>query len=378
MNILFLHSSSDLYGASKILIAVTALCKEKNHRVIVILSEDGPLSNKLSDLNVEVIILDLGILRRKYMSLGGMMNRGSTILKAFSHLKKLCREKKIDLIYSNTTGVIVGTFVARSTGIKHIWHLHEIIEKPVLLYRILCRLLNQKQNRVIAVSMAVKNYWCRYVNPSRITVLYNGVDYWQFSGKESGFRQELSIKPESVVIGMMGRVHYWKGQDYFFRIAGILHKEFPELVFVSVGDAFPGYEYLYDQLNSIIKEEQLENVVKQVPYREDIVNIYNSFDIFILPSILPDPAPAVVTEAMSAALPVIVTDQGGALEMIESGISGLVIPINEPSEAAERMKPLIRDKSKRIQMGQNASKRITEHFSRELFNKKIVTLIEQE
>lgn len=377
MNILFLHSSSDLYGASKILIAVTTLCQERSHHVTVVLSEDGALAEKLSLLDVEVIIIDLGILRRKYMNIGGILNRATTIRKAFYSLKKICSEKKIDLIYSNTTGVIVGTFVARACHVKHIWHLHEIIEKPFVLYRSLSSLLNQRQNHVIAVSNAVKKYWSKHIDPQRITVLYNGVDHWLFNNKETNFRKELSITNDAVVIGMMGRVHFWKGQDYFLRIASILHNEFPETIFVSVGDAFPGYEYLYDKLNAIIREEQLQDVVKQVPFREDIINVYNSFDIFILPSLLPDPAPAVVTEAMAAAIPTVITEQGGAMEMIEPGISGIVIPINDPAKAAERIAPLIRDKKTRTEMGQNAHQRILAHFSRDIFNKKIIELIEQ-
>jgi len=377
MNILFLQSSSDLYGASKILVAVTALCRERSHNVTVVLSEHGQLSEKLIGSGVEVIILDLGVLRRKYMSISGVLNRAAATRKAFYSLKKICRERNIDLIYSNTTGVIAGTFVARSCGIRHIWHLHEIIEKPVLLFRIISRLLDQKQNRVIAVSMAVKKYWSKHVDPDRMTVLYNGIDHWLFTGKETSFRKELSISDDAVVIGMVGRVHPWKGQDYFFRIAGILKKEFPHAVFVSVGDAFPGNEYLYDKLDTIIREEELQDVVKQVRFREDIANVYHSFDIFILPSILPDPAPLVVTEAMASSLPVVITEQGGAMEMIEPGISGIVIPINEPEKAAALIAPLIIDKKKRTGMGQNAHKRIIEHFSRESFNKKIIDFIEQ-
>jgi glycosyltransferase involved in cell wall biosynthesis len=377
MNILFLHSSSDLYGASKILIAVAALCKEKSHQVTVVLSEKGALSEKLVETGAEVIIMDLGILRRKYMNITGMFNRGTAMMSAYHDLKKICRQKNIDLIYSNTTGVIVGTFLARKLRIKHIWHVHEILEKPFLLYRVLSRLLNQKQNRVLVVSMAVKKHWSKHVEPGRITVLYNGVDHWLFNDKETGFRKEFGISNEAVVIGMMGRVHPWKGQDYFLRIAGILHKQFPETIFVSVGDAFPGNEYLYDKLDTIIREEKLEQVVKQAHYREDILNIYNSFDIFILPSLLPDPAPAVVTEAMAASIPVVITEQGGAMEMIESGLSGIVIPINQPSIAAERIAALIRDKKARIEMGQNARERILSHFSRDIFNKKIIDFIEQ-
>lgn len=377
MHILFLHSSSDLYGASKILIAVTELCKEKQHKVTVILSEKGPLSEQLIQLGSEVIILDLGVLRRQYLNVGGLLNRATTILRAYKKISEICKTQKIDLIYSNTTGVIVGVLVASTLKIQHIWHVHEIIEKPQFLFRFISRLLNKKINRSIAVSYAVKNHWAKYVSDSKITVLYNGVDYWLFDDKNSTFRKEQQIAEDAIVIGMMGRVHFWKGQDYFFRIAGQLNKKFKNLVFVSVGDAFSGYEYLYDQLDKIIQEENIEGVVKQVHYRSDIQNIYNALDIFVLPSLLPDPAPAVVTEAMASGLPVVVTNQGGAIEMIEDGVSGIVIPINNAIVAAQKMSYLIQNETERKSMGVHAKDCIKKYFSREHFNAQLINFIEQ-
>ena len=377
MHILFLHSSSDLYGASKILLAVTKLCKDKNHKITVVLSEKGELSDKLIELGCEVLIMDLSILRRQYFNFSGILNRAWGLLKAYNKLMSICQTEKVELIYSNTTGVIVGILVASKLKIPHIWHIHEIIEKPTLLFRLLSALLNKEMNRCLVVSEAVKNHWAKYVKKSKITVLYNGVDYWLFEDKKTTFRAEQNIPADAIVIGMMGRVHYWKGQDYFLKIAGQLHQQFSNLFFVMVGDAFPGYEYLYDNLEKIIIEEKLEGRVTQVNYRSDIQNIYNALNIFILPSQLPDPAPAVVTEAMATGLPVVVTNQGGAIEMIVDGISGMTIPLNDAATAANKIASLIKNKEERINMGAAAKARINQYFSRENFNVQIINFIEQ-
>ena len=377
MHILFLHSSSDLYGASKILLAVTKLCKDKNHKITVVLSEKGELSDKLIELGCEVLIIDLSILRRQYFNFSGILNRAWGLLKAYNKLTPICQTEKVELIYSNTTGVIVGILVASKLKIPHIWHIHEIIEKPTLLFRLLSALLNKEMNRCLVVSEAVKNHWAKYVKKSKMTVLYNGVDYWLFEDKKTTFRAEQNIPADAIVIGMMGRVHYWKGQDYFLKIAGQLHQQFSNLFFVMVGDAFPGYEYLYDNLEKIIIEEKLEGRVTQVNYRSDIQNIYNALNIFILPSQLPDPAPAVVTEAMATGLPVVVTNQGGAIEMIVDGISGMTIPLNDAATAANKIASLIKNKEERINMGAAAKARINQYFSRENFNVQIINFIEQ-
>jgi glycosyltransferase involved in cell wall biosynthesis len=233
--------------------------------------------------------------------------------------------------------------VAAKLGIRHLWHIHEIIEKPYLLFRILSRLINTKNNQAIAVSEAVKTHWTKYVQPNKIDVLYNGVDYWLFENTESNLRQSLNISPNTILIGMMGRVHFWKGQDYFVNIAGEIFKTHKNVHFLMVGDAFAGYEYLHDNINQLIEKHEPTRYVTQLPYRSDIVNIYSALDVFILPSLLPDPAPAVVTEAMAAGLPVVATQQGGAVEMMENNVSGLLVPINDAAAAAAIIEPLLTD-----------------------------------
>jgi glycosyltransferase involved in cell wall biosynthesis len=176
----------------------------------------------------------------------------------------------------------------------------------------------------------------------------------------------------------MGRVHFWKGQDYFIHIAGELFKTHKNIHFLMVGDAFAGYEYLHDNINKLIDANHLRGHVTQLSYRSDIANIYSALDLFILPSLLPDPAPAVVTEAMAAGLPVIVTEQGGAVEMIENNVSGLLIPINNAAAAAVIIEPLLTNQTYRKNMGAQAKKRMQEKFSRTQFNEQIMACIEKQ
>jgi len=175
----------------------------------------------------------------------------------------------------------------------------------------------------------------------------------------------------------MGRVHFWKGQDYFVNIAGEIFKSHKNVHFLMVGDAFAGYEYLHDNINQLIEKHGLQGHVTQLPYRSDITNIYSALDIFILPSLLPDPAPAVVTEAMAAGLPVVATRQGGAVEMMENNVSGLLIPINDAPSAAAIIEPLLMNETFRKDMGAQAKKRMQEKFSRTQFNEQIMACIEK-
>ncbi len=376
MNILILHGSSDLYGASKILLVTVRTLIKKGHKPLIVLTENGPLADCLLDLGAEVMFIRLGILRRKYKSIPGIINRLQVIKQAYAEIKQLIVNRNIQLVYSNTTAVLAGAFAARSMGVKHVWHVHEIIEQPKWMYRFLGHMLNRYSYKVIVVSAAVQKSWSKYVLPEKIELIYNGINYNPYLLPSDKLRKELSIDHDTVIIGMIGRVHYWKGQEYFLQIAAVIAKHYPKVHFVMIGDAFPGYEYLYEQLSTLIHQESIGHLVSDLGYRTDVAELLQGFDILVLPSTLPDPFPTVVLEAMASAKPVAATAHGGALEMVDDTITGSWIPVNDVSKAASVIGNLVGNKTLRIQMGEAARKKVLEQYSSEAFENKMLNVLE--
>lgn len=375
MNILILHSTSDLYGASRILLFTVQNLIDHGHKAVVVLSEEGPLSARLREAGAEVSIIRLGVLRRKYMSPKGMFNRLKVMTAAAGPLRRLIKEHQITVVYTNTTSVLIGAVLARVLGIRHIWHVHEIITSPKPFLRFTGFMVNRLSSKVIVVSDAVKQHWQKLISARKLVRIHNGIDAGRFQSRES-LRHELALPEGSVVLGTIGRIHPWKGQDYFLKIAGELNRKFDNLYFVLAGDVYPGNEYLYEKLNTIIGEQGLEGRVFNVGYREDITPVLNALDIFVLPSILPDPLPTVVLEAMAAGKPVVATDLGGAREMVDNGTTGILVPLDYAAGAAQRMHDLVSDSDLRRQMGEKGMQRVKEHFSLETFNKAMITLLE--
>lgn len=386
MKLLILHSSSDLYGASKILLTSLALFKKHGHEAIVVLSAKGELSERLAQMDVPVVYMPLGIIRRKYMNPRGLVNRVQATRQAIKAIKEIIVAEKIELVYSNTTAVLAGAFAAKQLGIKHIWHVHEIIQRPYFLFRGLSYLLKNYADKIVVVSKAVQDHWAKNIPISKILLVYNGIDYSEYGSPaaavEGGSPQgqaadgpRESAAPRPLVIGMIGRVHHWKGQDYFLQIAGELIKTNPHLEFIMVGDAFPGNEYLYEKINRLKTELNLVNAVTDLGYRTDIPAILQQLDIFVLPSILPDPFPTVVLEAMASGKAIVATNHGGATEMIEFDKEGLLIPWDNAKAAAEIMKPIIENDAKRKAMGAAAAKKVRVEFSLEAFEERIVKLL---
>jgi len=234
---------------------------------------------------------------------------------------------------------------------------------------------------IICVSKAVQDHWSKN-NPlilSKMQVVYNGIGPVEKS-TEVNFKIQYQIPKEAIVIGMAGRVHYWKGQQYFLQIAEQLLNPSTEnnptapLYFIITGDAFPGYEYLVDEIQNFIKKNQLGDRIFYTGFEHEMDKFYSSIDLLILPSQLPDPLPTVVLEAMQYGIPVVATAQGGALEMIAENETGIFIPLNNLTTAVYKIQELL-NTEKYLIMGVAAQQREKHFFSNLVYEQKISILI---
>jgi glycosyltransferase involved in cell wall biosynthesis len=96
---------------------------------------------------------------------------------------------------------------------------------------------------------------------------------------------------------------------------------------------------------------------------------FEQIDLLIVPSILPDPLPTVVLEAMSSRKGVIATRQGGASEMIEEGETGYLIEIDNPSDSAMILHKVLSDAAHLKQLGANGFIRVKQLFTLDSFEK---------
>ena len=392
MRILLLHSSSDNYGASKIFLQTVLLLKNNGHYPVVVLPNKGALVDELSQLNVEVHIVNLAILRRKYFNIAGIFNRYTKWKAAVPTLNHIIDKHQIDTIYSNTAAVLIGGYVAKKRGLQHIWHLHEIIERPVFLHQFFAWCIRNWSDKIIVVSKAVEANWQdalpKQANKnakSKMFQVYNGIEpvpKCKVVPKTNfdNYKQSLFIPNNAIVIGMAARIHFWKGQSYFIEIAKELLKRkvsADPLYFIIAGDPFPGYEHLQRELEQSILQHQLTTRVFYVGLVKEMDLFYKSIDLLILPSQQPDPLPTVVLEAMQYELPVIATAQGGALEMVIENETGIFIPLNNVTEAVDNIIKIL-NADKLNKLGLAGKKRVTEYFSAASFEKNIISVFEND
>ena len=382
MNILVLHVVSDMYGSSKVLLQAVKALKARGHKVCVVVSENGPLTDALELKGIDTKIIRLGILRRRYFNALGLLNRAGVLTRAFFALKKLCKQNQIDIIYTNTAPVIIGGILSKFTGIKNVWHLHEILEPSSFMHRFFGWLINATAQKVIVVSDAVYNNWAGRIYASKMVKVYNGfeasdinVDVNVGANASADLRDQLNLNNNTVLVGMVGRVNLIKGQFYFIQIAAAAKAAGLNCHFVMIGDAYKGYEYLYPQLESQIDALGLQSSITNLYYQPNAAALIQQLDIFVLPSIKPDSFPVVILEAMAAGKPIIATNQGGAQEQIDDSVTGFLVPINDATIAAQKLGVLVNNPDMRTRMGQAGAKKLQEQFSLATFNKNIVDQI---
>ena len=171
------------------------------------------------------------------------------------------------------------------------------------------------------------------------------------------------LAQDALVIGMVGRVNAWKGQGDFLEAVTPILKANPKAVAFLAGSAFEGEEWRVDELEKAISDSPVAGQIKRIDYYSKTTELYNMFDIFILPSTNPDPLPTVVLEAMACGKPVIGYRHGGVCEMVKEGENGLLATPNEPTELSKAIQELAENTEERKQFGEASVKRQKELFS---------------
>ena len=364
--ILILHSSNDLYGASKIFIQTCDLLHNANYEIHVMLPSKGPL-DELIDKNILINYHNLGVLRKKYLNPLGLFNRFIINIKAISFLSDYVKKNKINLVYTNTSTIISAAVAAKKNKIPSLFHVHEIPISNKIYEIFIGKIINRYSSKVLTVSESVKKHWLKYIEVKKIERIYNGII---FSKTDS--LVELERDQDDFVITSVARIIPYKGHGYLIDIANELIKKSTKFKFLIVGDTLSSYVSYEKSVKQKVKDLGLENQIKFLGFREDVSSIFKQSDLFIHPAISPDPLPTVLFESLHNELPSVATNLGGAIEILDNGNNGLLIPYNDPKKAAI----LIYDYCKNIKLHKkhlkNSKNNFKNNFSSEIFNKNIL------
>lgn len=355
MRVLFLHPSDELYGSDRVLLQVIQALRGAELRVL--LPDDVPrglLADRLAEQGVRVERMPLPVVRRRYRTPHGVVTFVSKSIRSMVRLSVLVRRWKPDVIYSNTSAIMIGSPVSSLTGTPHVWHIHEIIEDPQWFRRVVALLTRLGDTHVVAVSTAVAA-WVAAAGATQPIVIRN-------PAPDAEYAPPSPLDPPRIL--MLGRVNNWKGHRVFAEAAKRLHDEGEVATFRMLGGPVPDRPDAYDDLVRLTAEldpggtwltfggwspEPLEEMAASVAV--------------VLPSTAPEPLNITALEAMALGRPVIASRTGGLPEVVIDGVTGLLTAPGDVDDVARAIRVVLRDRAGAAEMGLRGRERALAEFS---------------
>ena len=263
-------------------------------------------------------------------------------------LKRKVSKVQPDLVHLNS-GVVAdtpGMFAARACRVPAICHVRVLNRVSFLSVR-----ASRFVDTFVCISTAVRDGLIGYgIRADRCTVVPNAVDTKRFNEAtitSSTIRSEFGWTSSQSVFILVGRVVYWKGQDYFIEAMAKARVTDPGLRGLIVGGAGPtpdDHAYMA-RLQARMAELGLDDIVKFTGHRTDVPNIMKDADGVICASSLPEPFGRVIIESMAVGTPVVATNAGGATDIVEDGVNGMLVPTKDSDAIAAAMLRLSQDEA---------------------------------
>ncbi|MDQ3168785.1 MAG: glycosyltransferase family 4 protein [Acidobacteriota bacterium] len=366
--ILFVHTTSEVGGSDVSLAHIVERLDRERFQAVVALPSDGPLVARLERAGAEVAVLPHMRKLTSRKGRAGLAMFAATYPLGVASLASLVRRKRVDIVHTNTIHNLYGWAAARLTGRPHVWHVREIVWQNAVLMRLERALALSFATRVIVTSRAVGQMFERDgALPPRVVTIANGVDTTAFApGHEDRVRRDFGIPAGAPLIGAAARLDVWKGLEDFIEAAAIVHRARPDVRFVVAGGAIEGLEDYASTLQEQSHARGLDDVLHFAGWKygpDAMPAFYRSLDVFVLPSREPEPFGLVVLEAMASARPVIATAQGGPLEIVVDGATGLLVAPRDPAVMAQAMIALADDPARARAMGDAGRQRAAADYS---------------
>jgi L-malate glycosyltransferase len=218
--------------------------------------------------------------------------------------------------------------------------------------------LNSRIDRIICISDNVRDHVKNQLpkrNRNKAIRIYRGFDPLWLGHIVPVTRESLNIPEDAFVIGCVATVRKIKGIPYLIDASNSLPADLP-VYFIIVGSNSDSQE-----VKKLIAATKYKDNFRLLG-KQPVAPAYTAIcDLYVQPSITEGLGRAII-EAMSLCKPVIVTDNGGAKELINEGECGFVVPAKSSAAIAEKILFCYNNRASLKRIGENASERINSHF----------------
>jgi glycosyltransferase involved in cell wall biosynthesis len=316
-------------------------------RAVVIVPQEGSLSERLREISVEVKVLPL-----LKISVANIV----AIAKTLRQVWRIVARQSIDIIHTDgPKNTVYAGFIGRLKHRPVVWHVRSSDHDPY------DRLLSLLSSKTILVADALAPRFPASCRKAKCVTIHNGVDIRHFAPAvdSRAERPDFGFHKDDLIVTVTGKVEPLKGQLLLIEACARLHERFPRLLVVVAGEIVDdGFQR---QCRMMAEKSGIGDRVRFLGHQQDVRAVLHVSDIFVSPSAQEAFSRAII-EAMAVGLPVVATDAGGAREAVLDGVSGFVVPAESSHALGQKIELLVKSAELRLQMGQEGRKRAARWF----------------
>jgi L-malate glycosyltransferase len=360
VRILYANHTGRVSGAERSLLDLLTDLPEEVSAVVA--CPPGKLMRAVQRVGVPVSPLpetDGSFRLHPWYSVRAIVQMGRAALRLRVEAKRLAA----DLIHANTIRAgLAAVLSAKLGGPPVIVHLRDCLPDCTAA-KITRHFLISGASLFLANSRYTAGRFVEGTCPAQVMTVHNPVDLDRFSPSQiarAQVRKRLGIESSGPVLGVVGQLAPWKGQDDAIRCLSVLRSMWPGACLLLVGSTvFTSKATRYDNsvyaesLRRIATDLRLNGSVRFLGEREDIPEILRALDLLLVPS-WEEPFGRSVIEAMATEVPVVSTSVGGPAEIITNGVDGVLLPPRQPENWAKAIDGLLNRPAWRADMGRRA------------------------
>jgi len=345
-----------LGGGERIVLRLAALLPKYGYRVSILTFFVHPECAGLKAPPCPIYVLPL---QRTY---------DLTAFKAAVEFRRFLISQRVQIVqtFFESSDIWAGFVTKMTSNARLIWSRRDMGILRGRKHQIAYRLMAGIPDSVFAVSDQVLRYCIEVdrINPTRVLTVYNGLDL-----ADSDLRAASAKTSGVACITTVGNIRRVKGHDVFIKAAALISPQFPGVSFSIAGEVLE-QEY-FAELQALVNSLNLSDCFHFVGGITDLPRHLSQADIFVLPSRSEGFCNAIV-EAMAASLPVVATDVGGNAEAVRDGVTGYIVPPEDPTSLAAAIIRLLSDPSQATAMGLAGKSRDADMFTTEAMMGRIV------
>lgn len=366
LHVLFVADADSKYGAPNSLFGLVRALKKKDNslKISIVLTRHSDRMEDFEKIDCDVYQIPYvpfyqAVSYNKLKLVVKYVLRGLEYLYgrifAVSILEKQLDLSTVDIIHANSSREDFGAILAKKNNKPLVWHIREFGDLDYRCYsyrRNYISFMRENATVFVAVSDAVRQHWIEKGIPDeKIKLIYNGVKENTIHKDVENLEQKRGDKDDSFQMVMMGSICETKGQHQIIKAMALLSENYKKKMQLHiVGDGVHGY---VNVLKRLVKSLHLENNVHFLGYQKNFYPRLASYDCGIMCS-KSEGFGRVTVEYMRAGLPVLASDTGANIELVEEGKSGLLYHYPDVEDLRDKLVYLMEHREEVLRMSVSA------------------------